>query len=140
MMRTRIKASTPLKKPLLVDPEISLSAPSGRESGYLSGGDAPRPKMMQRVASLESIAPELKKINVVDSEQGLVMNLQQKKALTPARSYRHSRKRMRQAFHKPHLFQKECVFSGSERAGLERNIVSDDDDFASILELRSVQC
>ncbi|KAI9916797.1 hypothetical protein PsorP6_016755 [Peronosclerospora sorghi] len=105
IMRTRVKASTPLKKPLLVDPEISVSAPSGRESGYLSGGDAPRPKKMQRVASLESIAPELKKINVVDSEQGLVMNLQQKKAWTPARSYRHSRKRMRQAFHKPHLFQ-----------------------------------
>ncbi|KAG7382682.1 hypothetical protein PHYPSEUDO_004652 [Phytophthora pseudosyringae] len=100
------KGSIPLKKQTQ---EVPSSVLSRRDSGYLSGDETPRPKKLQRVSSLGSIVPELKKIQV---EEGSCLSLKisrpvdgQIKASTPATPYTKSRMRMRQAIQRPHLFQ-----------------------------------
>ncbi|KAL7684187.1 putative quinoprotein alcohol dehydrogenase-like superfamily [Plasmopara halstedii] len=78
-----------------------------RESGYLSGDEMSRPRKLQRVSSLDSIVPELKKFQVVDrSDESMSRPLDRQIKMTmPATQCSHSRKRMWQTFQKPHFFQ-----------------------------------
>ncbi|GMF46379.1 unnamed protein product [Phytophthora fragariaefolia] len=102
--------STPLKKQALADQECKVA--SRRESGYLSGDDTSRPKKLQRVSSLGSIVPELNKIHVAEPSQVSRLPVRvsrpidgKTKAPPPAPPYCQSKKHMRQAFYRPHLFQ-----------------------------------
>ncbi|GMF21926.1 unnamed protein product [Phytophthora lilii] len=106
------KGSVSLKRAVAADQEVPSSILTRRESGYLSGGETPRPKKLQRVSSLGSIVPELKKIQVAESSEGSRLSVKisrpidgQTKASTPATPYSQSRKRMREAFFRRHLFQ-----------------------------------
>ncbi|OWZ16924.1 hypothetical protein PHMEG_0009214 [Phytophthora megakarya] len=103
------KISTPLKKQTSVDQDVSSSVLSRRDSGNSSEGETSRPKKIQRVSSVSSIVPYMKKVNVAEGPRPSVkISLPvegQGKASTPATPYIQSRKRMGAAFRKPHLFQ-----------------------------------
>ncbi|KAG3203264.1 hypothetical protein PC128_g2648 [Phytophthora cactorum] len=93
------KGSTPHKKQVVVDQEVPSSVLIRRESGYLSEEETPRPKKLQRVSSLGSIVPELRKIQVAEGSHFSV------KMSTPATHYHQSKKQMHQAFRRSHFFQ-----------------------------------
>ncbi|CAI5728577.1 unnamed protein product [Peronospora destructor] len=101
------KGSTLVKRQANVDHKVQSTVLSRQESGYLS--DTPRPKKLQRVLSLGSIVPELKDIHVAGSAQHLLKIYRpadgQVKSSRLAAPYSQSKNRMRQAFHRPHLFQ-----------------------------------
>ncbi|CAI5729562.1 unnamed protein product [Hyaloperonospora brassicae] len=103
---TSSKGSPPLGKQVVVDHALPSDIPARSESGYVSGGDTPRPQKLQRVSSLKSIVPEAENMYVADVAQGPLNAVNsdggQVKSSTSSTLYR---QRMRQAFYKPHLFQ-----------------------------------
>ncbi|KAL3672566.1 hypothetical protein V7S43_001861 [Phytophthora oleae] len=103
------KRSTSLKKQALVHQEMPSSVLTRRDSGYLSGDETPRPKKLQRVSSLGSIVPELKKIQVAEGSCLSVKMTRpaagQVKVSAPTSLHHQSRKRMWHAIQRPHLFQ-----------------------------------
>jgi len=107
----KASTSTPMKNRNAGD-DVPSSVLSRRESGYLSGDETPHPKKLQRVSSLGSIVPELKKIQVAESSQNCRLSVKisrpvdgQVKTSTPATPHCQSKKRMRQVFSRPHFFQ-----------------------------------
>lgn len=104
-----LKGFTPQKKEAVVDSGVLSSVLIRRESGYLSGDEIPRPRKLQRISSLGSIVPELKKDQVAGESRISLKNSQpldgQVKTSIPATRYRYSKKHMWHAFHRSHYFQ-----------------------------------
>ncbi|CAI5704169.1 unnamed protein product [Peronospora farinosa] len=101
------KGSILVKRQADVDYDVQSTVLSRRESGYLS--DTPRPKKLQRVLSSGSIVPELKNVHVAGSTQHPLKIFRpadgQAKSSKPAAPYSQLKNRIRQAFHRPHIFQ-----------------------------------
>ncbi|CAH0480004.1 unnamed protein product [Peronospora belbahrii] len=106
------KGATLVKRQADFDHELPFNMLNKRESGYSSGGDAPRPKKLQRVSSLGSTG-ELEKAHVMGSVQNPLKLFRsvdgQAKSSIPATPYRQLKNRMQQALSRPHLFRDSAL-------------------------------